>query len=593
MSNPVAKAMVILSLIVGFIASDTNWATAQPYDLLVYSHHTPRILRYNGLTGEYINGFEQPSPVWDYIGMAYGPDGFLYVTTATADKLYRFDTNTGQVVKVVHTGFPFDHPFRMNFGPDGLLYFSNRDGDSISRMDVIAESTPETFVVAGSGGLDEPRGLTFGPDGHLYVAARIKSNVLRFNGQTGEFIDEFIHSGAGGLDWPRAIEFGPDGNLYVCNYNGQNILKFDGQSGELVSEFVPTGTGGLKSPLWMTFGPDDNLYVGNGGDTDKVLRFNGSTGEFIDTFISSKSGGLNEPVEMDFVPAAPRHDPPTRPRVMILPEDPITSDDLICIATGSVATTGEVEYLYSWHINGSLVFDVTGDLLSAEYTKRGDRVSCLVTPFDGILTGPPTSSSVCIGNSPPPAPAFSLLPENPSPSSMEGLAVWIDHQDPDPDGDPILYVFEWFESSDGLNWIRRPEVSGTLPPPLYLPGEPEISHLYTQVGDIWRVEVTAWDGVEHETDYGCSEGQGKASIEKLLGGNTSSREVGVLPDLNGDGIVETSDLIILKNEWKKCRSEMSPEIADMFFERGSRDDERIGIDQLFDLALKNWQGGGD
>ncbi len=567
----------------------TTPLTAQPYDLLVYSHHTPRILRFNGQTGQYINGFEQPNPVWDYIGMAYGPDGFLYVTTATADKLYRFDTNSGKVVKTIHTGFPFDHPFRMNFGPDGLLYFSNRDGNSVVRMNVATEETPEVFVEPNSGGLNEPRGLTFGPDNNLYVAGRTRSNILRFDGQSGEFIDEFVTSQSGGLDWPRAIEFGPDGNLFVCNYNGENILKFDGQSGEFHSVFVATGQGGLKLPLWMTFGPDQNLYVGNGGNTDTVLRFDGQTGEFIDTFISAHSGGLNEAVELEFVHAAPRHDPPTKPTVTIVPENPTTTDDLLCIASGSEASTGEIEYLYSWHVNGSLIFEVTGDLLDSSFTSRGDKVSCLVIPTDGIFTGPPASSSVCIRNTPPPAPVFRLLPENPSPSNKDGLAVWIDHQDPDADGDSILYVFEWFESSNGTDWNRRPEISGTLPPPVYSSGEPEISHLYTQVGDRWRVDVTAWDGVESETDFGCTESSSKLRPSGSPVLNVVSDETSVIPDLDGDGHVLESDLIILKGAWKKDRSELDPDLADMFFERGVDTDATIGLDQLIELAIKNWQ----
>ncbi|MCA9417283.1 MAG: NHL repeat-containing protein [Candidatus Omnitrophica bacterium] len=583
------RSTFVISFLISASLLLAESALGQSYDLLVYSHHTPRILRYNGITGEYLGGFEQPKPIWDYIGMALGPDNFLYVTTATAQKLYRFDVNSGNVLKTVYEGSPFDHPFRMNFGPDGLLYLSNRDGDNVVRYDVVAESTPEVFVTAGSGGLDEPRGLTFGPDGNLYVAARTHSNILRFDGQTGDFIDEFVPSNSGGMAWPRAIEFGPDGNLYVCSYESEAILKFNGNTGEFISEFVPKGEGGLKLPIWMIFGPDENLYVANGGNTDSVLRFDGQTGAFIDTFIPRGLGGLNEAAELEFVPAAPRHDPPSRPDVSILPEDPTSSDDLICIATGSMIATGELEYLYSWHINGSLVFDVTGDILSAAYTKRGDHVSCLVTPTDGVLTGPPASSSVCIGNSPPPIPEFHLVPEHPSPSQGEGLAVWIDHQDPDPDGDPILYVFEWFESSDGEEWTRRPEVSGTLPPPVYSSGEPEISSLYIQVGDLWRVEVTAWDGVADETSFGCSADTSKERLYKALNMNKVARETEVMPDLDGDGRVENSDLLVLKKAWKKPKSELSTEIADLFFEREEDGSSSVGLDQLLNVALRNWR----
>ncbi|MEH1852318.1 hypothetical protein [Nostoc sp.] len=41
------------------------------------------------------------------------------------------------------------------------------------------------------------------------------THISRFNGKTGAFIDTFIPAGSGGLNDPVKPVFVPDGNLYV------------------------------------------------------------------------------------------------------------------------------------------------------------------------------------------------------------------------------------------------------------------------------------------------------------------------------------------------------------------------------------------
>lgn len=573
------RFLVLLQLTGWIVAAQVLAGTE--YDLLVYSHHTPQIKRYNGETGQYINGFEKPDPVWDYLGMALGKDGFLYVTTASADKLYRYDISTGKVVDIVHVGEPFNHPLRITFGPDGLLYASNRDGHSVARYDVINNEPSGIFVPTGSGGLNNPRGLTFGPDGNLYVASRTNSAILRYDGTSGEFIDEFVPSGLGGLAWPRAIQFGPNGNLFVCGYDSNNVLEYDAVSGECLGEFVPPGRGGLQHPAWMEFGPDGNLYVCN-PDKHQVLRFDGQTGEFIDVFVTSRSGGLNVPASLIFVPATRPHLPPTKPAVVLNPENPMTHDDILCEATGSVADgTFEVSYKFAWFINDELVASATSEILPSSFTKRDDVVTCVVTPTDGVADGPTAAASVVIVNSPPPVPIIKILPETPTPSDNLGLAVLIVQQDPDPDGDTIFYVFEWFQSEDGVDWTRRPELSGSLPPPVYIRGQPEISSLYTQIGMYWRVDVTAWDGfLESESKSG-------QTLKSL--GSKAEAVVYVKPDLTGDMTVNEADLLVVLENWKRSKGELPPDVSSMFFGVTAPDDSQIGVRHLFEVALKNWK----
>jgi hypothetical protein len=83
-----------------------------------------------------------------------------------------------------------------------------------------AGSSGAIFVAPGSGGLLSPIGVIFGPDGncdgyqHIYVTNIAftgyygkNGNVRRFDGLTGAFIDTFVPAGSGGLDDPNLPTF--------------------------------------------------------------------------------------------------------------------------------------------------------------------------------------------------------------------------------------------------------------------------------------------------------------------------------------------------------------------------------------------------
>jgi DNA-binding beta-propeller fold protein YncE len=82
---------------------------------------------------------------------------------------------------------------------------------------------------------------------------------LRYNGQTGAFLDTFVPAGTGGLDHPSGLAFGSDGHLYVSSTTTGSILRYDGGTGAFVDAFVPMGSGRLRSANGLAFGPDGNL----------------------------------------------------------------------------------------------------------------------------------------------------------------------------------------------------------------------------------------------------------------------------------------------------------------------------------------------
>ena len=89
------------------------------------------------------------------------------------------------------------------------------------------------------------------------VSSAASDEVLRFDADNGEFIDTFVSAGSGGLDRPTRMVFGPDDNLYVSSIFSDEVLRYDA-NGNFVDAFVPAGSGGLSDPLGLAFeGYDD------------------------------------------------------------------------------------------------------------------------------------------------------------------------------------------------------------------------------------------------------------------------------------------------------------------------------------------------
>jgi hypothetical protein len=98
------------------------------------------------------------------------------------------------------------------FGPNGNLYVSSYRTSSVLEYDGTTGASLGTFIAAGSGGLSGPHFLSFRPNGFLYVSDQNTGAVSRYNATTGAFDSTIVPSSvfaAGGMAWDA------NGNLYV------------------------------------------------------------------------------------------------------------------------------------------------------------------------------------------------------------------------------------------------------------------------------------------------------------------------------------------------------------------------------------------
>ena len=216
------------------------------------------VQRYNGTTGVSLGTFVSGGSLHGPVGVVFGPDGTLYISSIDNGEVQRYSGTTGAFLGTIATvpfgvdptfGFALG-PLGLAFGPDGNLYVGNDFTNDVQRYNGTTGASLGTFV---SVGLDSPTGLIFGPDGNLYVASFNTNDVQRYNGRTGAFQRNFVTAGAGGLNGPTGLAFGQDGNLYVSSNASNEVLRYDGTTGVFMDIFVPAGR--QRFPAFLIFVP--------------------------------------------------------------------------------------------------------------------------------------------------------------------------------------------------------------------------------------------------------------------------------------------------------------------------------------------------
>jgi uncharacterized protein (TIGR03437 family) len=207
-----------------------------------------------------ITEFPVPTAYSQPVGITAGPDGNLWFTEFTGNKIGRI-TPSGTI-----TEFPVptvsSRPHGITAGPDGNLWFTELDGNKIGR--ITPAGTMTEFPVPPAYGY--PVGITAGPDGNLWFTGWYGSKIGRItpSGTITEFPVPTVSSR------PYGITAGPDGNLWFTEYYGNKIGRIT-PSGTITEFLVPTAN---SYPAGITGGPDGNLWFtedyGNGNTIGRI-----------------------------------------------------------------------------------------------------------------------------------------------------------------------------------------------------------------------------------------------------------------------------------------------------------------------------------
>jgi len=187
---------------------------------------------------------------------------------------------------------------------DNFVYVAMEVTDEIQRFDASTGIYVDTFVAAGSGGIDGPHGAEFGPDingdgvGELFVSGRNSGTVHRYDGVTGQPLNALATTGSGVLVTPEGIEFDSSGLVYVSSTDNNKVKVFNAFTGAYVSSI---GDANLVGPKDVKFGTGDGLVYTASSGNNRILRYN-LNGIFVDDFVPAESGGISNPYRMDFGP---------------------------------------------------------------------------------------------------------------------------------------------------------------------------------------------------------------------------------------------------------------------------------------------------
>jgi len=180
-----------------------------------------------------------------------------------------------------------------------------------------------------------------------------------------------------------------------------------------------------------------------------------------------------------------------------------TTDTLIVNPWGWSDADGDTEgYQYQWSIQdpaGNVLSSSTTQTLAPTETLRGDTITVVVTPNDGIDSGSPVIAGIdvdsegtpdvfelVIANTPPDAPMVSASPASPQSSDDLVCSIATESTDPDvTDGvDSLSYDFQWLNDSGPSSFVL---LAGTASSTLSVP------NAETSQGDTWTCEVTPYD----------------------------------------------------------------------------------------------------
>ncbi len=172
----------------------------------------------------------------------------------------------GFVFEQIVAGSGFHTANGVAFGPDGLLFVASVAGESIFALDV-ATGAIQTIVGPPAGEADD---LVFSPDGDMIWTAFMEG-IVRMKGVDGE-----IKQLASGLPGANSIAFTRDGKrLFVGQvFMGDGMWEID-LAGKAAPRLVAADTGGINA---CQFGPDGMIY-GPSWDRGQVVRIDPETGE--------------------------------------------------------------------------------------------------------------------------------------------------------------------------------------------------------------------------------------------------------------------------------------------------------------------------
>ena len=197
-----------------------------------------------------------PTPLWGSNGVAFGPDGRLYVAQFLSGRISALDTGSGDVEVVVGRGDPVQSPDDLAFGADGSMYIADLVPGRVWRR------SPQGAYTLVSDRVQVPNGITC-------VGDRLFVNEMKMDGRLLELFTDGREPVVvtEGLAMGNAMQLGPDGCLYYPHMMTGEVWRVPADGGP--SEVVARG---VHEPVAVRFDQGGVLLALSRGDSGLVTR---------------------------------------------------------------------------------------------------------------------------------------------------------------------------------------------------------------------------------------------------------------------------------------------------------------------------------
>jgi YVTN family beta-propeller protein len=204
------------------------------------------------------------------IGIASGPDGNIWFTEWTNNKVIQMSAASGAITNSFSVPTPDSYPYGITAGPDGNLWFTESGAGKVGRITTTGVITEFATPAANS----RPYDIAAGPDGNLWFTENTAGNIGRIT--TAGVITEFPVPTANSN--PYGITAGPDGNMWFTEAAAGKIGQIT--TGGAITEFTIPAVG--SNPYFIAAGSQDGAlwFTEAGGNKIGRITIAGAISEF-------------------------------------------------------------------------------------------------------------------------------------------------------------------------------------------------------------------------------------------------------------------------------------------------------------------------
>ena len=220
--------------------------------IYVVSEGNGQIQRYrHDAAYAFVDVFAQLANDFHPTGVAFGPDGEVYVASYGQSRVAELDPETGVEIA---TPLPSDSGLQgadngMMVSASGKLYVPGYDSSTVARVDLSTGTIDADFVPEGTSGLFETRGIV-DEGATILVGGEGSGAVYRFNAETGAPMGALIT----GLNRPTGMAIDDDRTLLV--FTGNRVRRYDRTSGAMLGLVANGVDGGISGGTFVALIPN-------------------------------------------------------------------------------------------------------------------------------------------------------------------------------------------------------------------------------------------------------------------------------------------------------------------------------------------------